>query len=244
MSFKVAQKYVTDIENTVTEDAILASEFTEISTANAIGGESFTDQSIRHQFNAGESYYLRVAIQRNFIDQTITVRLSDENGITYQYIDDFTINKRVDNVEPVVTEYVYYEVIFTPNASYPRIDFLLTRTTDDYYPRINFQTGQLIPNNQTEIKRKVILNQAECKLYKINNIFNGMSSPINKIGIQGPPGLLMCINGEGIRIGPSGIYEIRNGYRVTFLGVVLKKHLDPDGTYKEDNLIIDYQYEE
>jgi len=138
MSFKVAQKYVTDIENTVTEDAILASEFTEISTANAIGGESFTDQSIRHQFNAGESYYLRVAIQRNFIDQTITVRLSDENGITYQYIDDFTINKRVDNVEPVVTEYVYYEVIFTPNASYPRIDFLLTRTTDDYYPRINF----------------------------------------------------------------------------------------------------------
>jgi len=30
----------------------------------------------------------------------------------------------------------------------------------------------------------------------------------------------MCINGEPIRIGPSGIYEIRNGYKVNFLGFV------------------------
>jgi len=32
--------------------------------------------------------------------------------------------------------------------------------------------------------------------------------------------MLMCINGEGIRVGPSGIYEIKNGYKVKFLGIV------------------------
>jgi len=33
---------------------------------------------------------------------------------------------------------------------------------------------------------------------------------LTKIGIQGPPSMLMCINGEEIRIGKSGIYEINN----------------------------------
>jgi hypothetical protein len=32
-----------------------------------------------------------------------------------------------------------------------------------------------------------------------------------KMGIQSRPGLMMAINGEEIRIGRSGIYEIKNG---------------------------------
>jgi len=45
----------------------------------------------------------------------------------------------------------------------------------------------------------------------------------------------MCINGEEIRIGPSGIYEIKNGYTVNFIGFAI---LPNDNNY----FILDYQY--
>ena len=57
--------------------------------------------------------------------------------------------------------------------------------------------------------------------------------------------MLMCINGEQIRIGPSGIYEIKNGYIVNFIGVVVKNSTNSStGELEQDNFIIDYQYEE
>jgi hypothetical protein len=52
--------------------------------------------------------------------------------------------------------------------------------------------------------------------------------------------MLMCINGEDIRIGPNGIYEINNGYKITFIGfVVQQSDQTPD---KRDYFILDYQY--
>jgi len=52
----------------------------------------------------------------------------------------------------------------------------------------------------------------------------------------------MCINGEPIRIGPSGIYEIRNCYKIKFLSFIIRESEEEDGTYKTDNFIVDYQY--
>jgi len=46
---------------------------------------------------------------------------------------------------------------------------------------------------------------------------------LTKIGIQGPPSMLMCINGEEIRIGKSGIYEINNDIiKITSISFVPK----------------------
>jgi len=61
--------------------------------------------------------------------------------------------------------------------------------------------------------------------------------------------MLMCINGEPIRIGPSGIYEIRNGYKIYFLGFIIKNYdeiIDGNGVsqIRRDSFIVDYQYEE
>ena len=61
--------------------------------------------------------------------------------------------------------------------------------------------------------------------------------------------MLMCINGEPIRIGPSGIYEIRNGYKIYFLGFIIKSYdeiIDENGNKQicRDDFIVDYQYEE
>jgi hypothetical protein len=72
-----------------------------------------------------------------------------------------------------------------------------------------------------------VVKNYEC--YEIVNVLNIInnnnqnSSIVNftKIGVQGPSGLLMCINGEEIRVWPSGIYEIRNGYKVSFIGFVV-----------------------
>ena len=52
--------------------------------------------------------------------------------------------------------------------------------------------------------------------------------------------MLMCINGEGIRIGPSRIYEIRNGYKINFLGVVIRNSSNTSGSLGRDSFIIDY----
>ena len=45
----------------------------------------------------------------------------------------------------------------------------------------------------------------------------------------------MCINGEEIKVGRSGLYEILNGYKISFIGFIV----EPD-----DNkyFILDYQY--
>ena len=65
-------------------------------------------------------------------------------------------------------------------------------------------------------------------------------SPLLKIGIQGPTGLLFCINGEEIRMGKSGIYEILNGYKVNSIGFVPKPDsISPGG---KDYFVLDYQY--
>jgi len=56
-----------------------------------------------------------------------------------------------------------------------------------------------------------------------------------QIGVQGPAGLLMSVNGEEVKIGRSGIYEINYGASITSLGIALTKD-------NKDNFILDYQY--
>ena len=63
-------------------------------------------------------------------------------------------------------------------------------------------------------------------------------SALLQIGVQGDPGLLMCINGEEIRIGRSGLYEILNGYKITFIGFIINTEPEDDRYF-----ILDYQYE-
>ena len=84
--------------------------------------------------------------------------------------------------------------------------------------------------------------------YAIHNIIEDLSSNLNysdleelaKIGVQGPPGLIMCINREQIRIGRTGIYELNNGMKIQSIGFVLKKSdFYLDGT---DYFIMDFQY--
>ena len=81
---------------------------------------------------------------------------------------------------------------------------------------------------------------------RLTNVLTFLKSSYNdleyltKIGIQGPPSLLMCINREQIRIGKTGIYEINNGINITSISFVPKTStLSSDGL---DYFIMDFEY--
>ena len=84
------------------------------------------------------------------------------------------------------------------------------------------------------------MNISMDRLDEIYNIINYLNTSIEnkgtlkQIGVQGPPGLLMSINGEPIRIGRSGLYEINNGINTTFIGFIVEAD--------EKYFILDYQY--
>lgn len=86
--------------------------------------------------------------------------------------------------------------------------------------------------------RQLGVVESDCSLAVVNDLVpklkgdGGMSS-ITKIGVWGRPGLLMCINGEPIRVGNSGFYE-QDSVEVETLGVVVK---DRDWS---NNFTIDY----
>ena len=48
----------------------------------------------------------------------------------------------------------------------------------------------------------------------------------------------MCINGEQIRIGKSGIYELNNGIMISFIGFIPKQ----SESNKLDYFIMDFEY--
>ncbi len=187
---------------------------------------SFRDKAIvlkgESKFNNSLNYYLRLKIKKQTTIQNITVRLRNAESTLYQYVNEYMIP-----VSKAGEDYVIIDLVIAPNSSYDRVELILQRTLEDY----------------REEARQIVLDSIATfvgSFYNIiNAIFNQTGQALTKIGIQGPSGLLMCINGQEIRIGPSGIYEINNDYRVLFIGfAILPEEKDSDKTY----FILDYQY--
>ena len=172
------------------------------------GGSIFKDECIiiPAGMTPNNNYYFHCKIKRmTSSDQTFNIKLM-QNDITSaeeieQYIKTITIAKGIE------TEWVDVEFIFNPYDNYDIIMFELRRTADDQrlgdrYPKIIYEELSIINNI-------------------IPGITGGTGVEFIKLGIQSRPGLLMCINGEEIRIGRTGIYEIKNGIiLVSFFSVV------------------------
>lgn len=162
----------------------------------------------------GKSLYLFLEIQKKASEvQTIKIYLRNTNDRDGEIQELKTIEI------PSGTDYHPIELIISPNASYNFIVFELQRKSSDYQ------------------QPRVLTVRDTIKLYNINNIRTSLGGvdKIKKLGIQGAPGFLMCINGEEIRVGKSGIYELLDGVYVTFIGFII------DPTSKEQ-FIMDYQY--
>lgn len=186
-------------------------------------------------FSSEKYYYIKMEIlmrQDNPQNFSIYLMSSEDTQKGYQLIKNIFIPKQqVPNKE----EYVTIEFVFNPAIVYNNIYLKMNRIGQDFLQRI---PGE--PPEKNLYGRVAVVKNYEC--YEIVNVLNIInnnnqnSSIVNfaKIGVQGPSGLLMCINGEEIRVWPSGIYEIRNGYKVSFIGFVV---LDDNVSF-----ILDYQY--
>ena len=110
------------------------------------------------------------------------------------------------------------EIVFQPNGTYNRVEFELIRNASDY----DSSPANLVIEN--------------VQLILVNNLLDSLinSDTIIKLGVQSRPGFLMVIDGEAIKVGRTGIYQLHEGVSIRYFGIVV--------TSDEDKFIIDYKY--
>lgn len=176
----------------------------------------FYDECLRvsNVFNVGTNYYFHGKIKRLTRDQVFYIYLVDYSPSAAdkktQYLKTITVQGGID------TEWVDVEFLFTPLANFNCILFQLQRTIEDYRDNIRYPT---IVYEELDVINNIITSK----------IKSGVE--LLKVGIQAHPGLMMCINGEEIYVGRTGIYELRNGViLVNFFSVVKAATENYNGT--------------
>lgn len=165
------------------------------------------------------NYYFHCRIKRLedpqvFFIYLLNTNASPEENPPTQYLKTITVRGGEQNEH---TEWVDFELVFSPLLSFNCILFQLQRTIKDYTDYAD-QGG----------RHPYICYE---ELSRINNIVTsktGARAGLFKIGIQSRPGLMMCLNKEEIHIGRSGIYEVNNGKIVVdFLSIICAATEDP-----------------
>lgn len=126
----------------------------------------------------------------------------------------------------------YAEMVFRPvEDNFSEITIEMVRTAEDY----NIQGVD--QNDETIYGRYIPLDSFEYTLYSLTNLVNDINpnGTLDRIGVWSHPGLLMAVNGEEIRVGKSGLWEIDGILPIKSLGIVAVDY--------KDNFSIDYFYE-
>lgn len=204
-------------------DQAITSDVTSevINFYNACG--NLTGDNILNNQNC---YYLRFGVQqRSDSEQVFYLKLrnTEESEDNEQLVEEYRVSRGVGTV--------YFEVILAPNSTYNQILWELQRTALDYrMMNVDGSYGRVV---------NVVIDNYS----RLINIITVLKSTytnleyLTKIGIQGPPSLLMCINREQIRLGKTGIYELNNGINVTSISFVPK-----DSINGLDYFIMDFEY--
>ena len=125
---------------------------------------------------------------------------------------------------------VTFEFIFSPkynlSGGYPYL-LIETERTDTYQ-----QTIQYVDNLKTYSGTRLKREDVKFELYSVSNLLEGGSSNLSAIqsgtdtlthiALWGHPGLMFAINGEEIKVGQSGFYELKD-FTIKTLGVVVKR---------------------
>lgn len=176
------------------------------------------------------SYYLKFEVkQRVDSMQDFSVMLYNDNLEGDNSLSVRTLSVKQGNESTV------FELIFTPNSNYNKIVFELKRLALDF--SLTNEDGR-----SGRIMDVEILN-----LYIVNNVMNYLSSTfdglteLKKIGLQAQPGFLFVLNGEEIRVGRTGIYELYNtNITISYIGFIIK-----DSAFTQDGkefFILDFKY--
>lgn len=159
-------------------------------------------------------YYLRFGVKQQDSEQTfyLKIRNTAKTEDNEQLIETYRVG--------IGNEISVFQVIISPNDVYNQILWQLQRIPQDY------QTGG---------------REVEITVYKFEQLIDILKTKyssiesFSKIGIQGPPSLLMCINRQQIRLGRTGIYEINNGIKINSICFM-------PASENEDYFIMDFEY--
>lgn len=143
-------------------------------------------------------------------------------------------------VENWITEYSSarkaVEIVFRPVTSgFNMIKIQMRRTTQDQITtkEVTFADG----TTESCQGRIVDLGEVQYKLFQLKDLVPTATSDdeisLDRIGVWSHPGLLMAVNGEEIRVGSSGFYEL-DVLEITSLGLVAQGY--------EDNWTLDYEF--
>ena len=161
----------------------------------------------------------------------INIKESEE-GEEYLEVDgaridnfNYTTLSEIWNIDDTGDNVIEDSFIFRPLFSEgSKICYKLDRTSTDEY-RVNGGHGYLLPKGETK-----------CILTPLKNILGSgiAQSTLTRVGIWSRPGLEMAINGEYIKVGRSGYYEL-DSIPITSLAIYAKD-------FANDNFSIHYQY--
>lgn len=178
----------------------------EVNEKDALYYKEGKNRSLEYYLGNGDTTYTRTT---KFNDVSISASWIEEGADTYGY----------------------FELIFRPvEADFSQILIEMVRTAEDYnIQRYNPE------KDETEYGRRIPLERMSFELYELKNLVNeiGVDISLSKIGVWSHPELMMAVNGEEIKVGPSGYYEL-DALPVKSLGIV--------GRSAKDNFTIDYQY--
>ena len=158
------------------------------------------------------TYYIQTSFKR--INQNQKVQISFKEDLLKE--------------EKILNQHIIPKI--APNLTANDFEDILTiRSKDLIYTNliITIMVDEPLPED-TNIEMSL-------SLYTVKNILEyiGADSLI-RIGIQGNPGTLICINGEPLRISSSGIFELNNPrILINSIGIIPKE---------KGFFIIDYQY--
>ena len=208
---------------TITSKSTISSAITFVDNILVLSGNNIIKPTESDGVRT-KNYYIRFKVYKKANPQTIKIKLVNTNKTS----DNIQVLKSIVVEGGRESDYSSYEIVISPNNTYNRILFELQRELEDYNTINEYGTYGRICNIYID------------RLDEVYNVINYLNPLINKssllqIGVQSAPGLLMCINGEEIKVGRSGLYEILNGYKISFIGFIV----EPD-----DNkyFILDYQY--
>lgn len=172
---------------------------------------------------------MRFAVTRFTRDTNVTIKLmnNDTSALSTTNVQTVAIiTVPAGNTATELSTPIVFDITITPSDTYNLLVFSIDRDGQDF----------------TESPRKWIPMQSFIvdSFGTISNIITDYLNPyienmgrLKQIGVQSHPGLEMCINGEMIRVGRTGIYEINHGIDINFIGFMPEE---------DDHFIMDYQY--
>ena len=234
MSYRIGQ-FRRDMLQTYLNNITATFQEIQTSSTGTLQDISFRDVAFQlsgneKKFNYQKNYYIKLEIEKTQYDQNFQITLqniNEQGNDAVQKIKNFYIPAKQQQQEDI-NNTVIIQLVFNPIVDFTHLVIRLLRTYEDF----------LIVNKDKSIGRIIQINKENCNFYQIINILSILKNipQFKKIGVQGPSGLLMCINGQEIRVGPSGIYQIKNGYKINFMGFIISENSS------NNYFILDYQY--